>query len=79
MPIIAEVSPWFDQRIQTDHLRTTDGRVVRVVFPGWWNLEAGPDFRHATVQIGDEPEFTGNVDGRVSDSSGAVRIYRVVP
>jgi hypothetical protein len=53
---------WYDQRIQTDQLRTTDGRAVRVVFPGWWNLEAGPDFRHATVQVGDEPERTGDVE-----------------
>jgi hypothetical protein len=53
---------WYDQRLQPDELRTTDGRRVRVVFPGWWNLEAGPDFRHATVQIGDEPERTGDVE-----------------
>ena len=53
---------WYDQRIQTSQLRTTDGRPVRVVFPGWWNREAGPDFRHATVQIGDEPERTGDVE-----------------
>ena len=53
---------WYDQRIQADQLRTTDGRAVRVVFPGWWNLEAGPDFRHATVKIGDEPECTGDIE-----------------
>jgi hypothetical protein len=39
-----------------------DGRRVRVVFPGWWNLEAGPDFRHATVQIGNEEEMTGDIE-----------------
>lgn len=53
---------WYDQRIAPAELRTTDDRRVRVVFPGWWNLEAGPDFRHATVQIGDEPERTGDVE-----------------
>ncbi len=53
---------WYDQRIARDALRTTDGRPVRIIFPGWWNLEAGPDFRHATVQIGDEPECTGDVE-----------------
>jgi hypothetical protein len=51
---------WYDQRLL--ELRTTDDRPVRVVFPGWWNLEAGPDFRHATVQIGDQPEVTGSVE-----------------
>ena len=53
---------WYDQRIQHDGLHTTDGRHVHVIFPGWWNLEAGPDFRHATVQIGDEPEVKGDVE-----------------
>jgi hypothetical protein len=53
---------WYDQRIAAESLRTTDGRAVRVIFPGWWNLEAGPDFRHATLQIGDEPERTGDVE-----------------
>ena len=53
---------WYDQRLKLDSLKTTDGRRVRVVFQGWWNLEAGPDFKHATVQIGDEPECTGGVE-----------------
>jgi hypothetical protein len=53
---------WYDQRVNAGALRTTDGRSVRVVFQGWWNLEAGPDFRHATLQIGDEPERTGDVE-----------------
>jgi len=53
---------WYDQQIQTNQLRTTDRRPVRVVFPGWWNLEAGPDFRHATIQVGGEPERTGDVE-----------------
>jgi hypothetical protein len=53
---------WFDQRLNADNLHTTDGRPVRVIFPGWWNLEAGPDFRHATVQIGRDDERTGDVE-----------------
>ena len=53
---------WYDQRLKPDSLQTTDGRRVRVVSPGWWNLEAGPDFRHATVQIDGEPEHTGDVE-----------------
>ena len=40
---------WYDQRLKLDSLHTTDGRRVRVVFPGWWNLEAGPDFRQPPV------------------------------
>ena len=53
---------WYDQRLQPSPLRTVDGRAVRIVFQGWWNLEAGPDFRHATVQIGDEAERTGDIE-----------------
>jgi hypothetical protein len=53
---------WYDQRLRHELLRTTDGRRVRVIFQGWWNLEAGADFHHATVQIGDEPERTGDVE-----------------
>ena len=53
---------WYDQRLQLDALRTVDGRPVEVVFPGWWNLEAGPDFRNATLKIGDEPERQGDIE-----------------
>jgi hypothetical protein len=52
---------WYDQRLAAGPLRTTGGLPVTVVFPGWWNLEAGPDFRHATVRIG-EQEHTGDVE-----------------
>jgi hypothetical protein len=53
---------WYDQRLQPDALQTAEGRRLRVIFPGWWNLEAGPDFRHATVKFDDEPEVTGDVE-----------------
>jgi hypothetical protein len=51
---------WYDQRVQP--LQTLTGETVTVIFPGWWNLEAGPDFRHATIRIGDGPELTGDVE-----------------
>jgi hypothetical protein len=53
---------WYDQRLKGDSLTTADGRRVRVISQGWWTLEAGPDFRHATIQFDDEPEHTGNVE-----------------
>lgn len=53
---------WYDQRLKAGSLQTVDGQQVRVVSQGWWNLEAGPDFRHATVQIGDAPEHTGDIE-----------------
>ncbi len=53
---------WYDQRLNLDTLHTTDGRPVRVVFHGWWNLEAGPDFKRAIIQVGDEPEHSGDIE-----------------
>ena len=53
---------WHDQRINPDGLVTSDGRRLCIVFPGCWNVEAGPDFRHATVQINDDPECKGDIE-----------------
>ena len=53
---------WFDQTLATDKLRTDDGRKLRVLSPGWWNLEAGPDFRNAAIRIGSGPAVKGDVE-----------------
>jgi hypothetical protein len=53
---------WFDQRLQRDKLKTADGRRLRVVSPGWWNLEAGPDFHRAVIAFDDEPPQLGDVE-----------------
>ena len=53
---------WFDQNLTTDDLRTEDGRKLRVLSPGWWNLEAGPDFRNAVVRLANEPIIKGDVE-----------------
>lgn len=53
---------WFDQRLQRDKLQTADGRRVRVVSPGWWNLEAGPDFRRAVIAFDDAAPQMGDVE-----------------
>src|SRR5581483_10093224 len=45
-----------------EKLCTTDGRRVRVLHPGFWNHEAGPDFRGALVQVGDEAAKSGDVE-----------------
>lgn len=43
---------------------TSDGRRVRVMHPGKWNLLGGPDFTGARLRFGDEPnrEFLGDVE-----------------
>jgi hypothetical protein len=53
---------WLYQRVLQERLQTTDGRPVRVLHPGFWNKEPGPDFRKAVVQIGNEPVVTGDVE-----------------
>ena len=53
---------WFDQNLTTDDLRTEDGRKLRVLSPGWWNLEAGPDFRNAVIRLANEPIVKGDVE-----------------
>jgi len=42
---------WFHQRLRREQLRTHDGRALRVLHPGFWNREPGPDFRGAVVQF----------------------------
>ena len=53
---------WHHQRLQRDQLQTVDGRALRVLHPGFWNHEAGPDFRGAVVQIGQEEARSGDVE-----------------
>ena len=43
---------WQYQRISRGTLRTTDGRRLAVLHPGFINHEAGPNFRRAFIQIG---------------------------
>lgn len=45
---------WFDSSVRPEQLRTVRGCPVRVVDPGEWNLEAGPDFLGAVLEIGAE-------------------------
>lgn len=53
---------WQHQRLQHDRLLTLDNRPVRVLHPGFWNHEAGPDFRGAVLQIGSDPPLGGDVE-----------------
>ena len=53
---------WLHQRLLRDRLVLADGRPVRVLHPGFWNREAGPDFREAVVQFGSEPPRNGDVE-----------------
>ena len=52
---------WYDSRYRPAALRTTRGTAVRVIEPGEWNLEAGPDFLGAVIEIGGVRQ-TGDVE-----------------
>ncbi|HPX41624.1 MAG TPA: DUF2851 family protein, partial [Candidatus Hydrogenedentes bacterium] len=42
---------WYEQLLRTEGLVLPDGRSLRVIFPGWWNQNEGPDFRDAQLEI----------------------------
>jgi len=70
---------WYDQRLRHENLTTTDGHRLQVLFPGWWNVEAGPDFRHATVRIGDEPERKGDIEIHLRSSDWHLHRHHTDP
>lgn len=43
---------WADQLFHTERLFDRDGRSIRVLSPGRWNVEGGPDFTDARLEIG---------------------------
>jgi hypothetical protein len=53
---------WHHQRIHRDDLKTLDGRPVRILHPGFWNHEPGPDFRSALIQFGSGPPVSGDIE-----------------
>ncbi|MEI7730951.1 MAG: DUF2851 family protein [Verrucomicrobiota bacterium] len=53
---------WQHQRLKRQSLRLVDGRSLRVLHPGFWNHEPGPDFRGAVIQIGAETPRSGDVE-----------------
>lgn len=53
---------WEHQRLRRDQLTTFDAARLKVLHPGFWNHEAGPDFRGAMVQFDDDPPRSGDVE-----------------
>ena len=47
---------WFDPLLRPASLTTDLGHDVRVIRPGRWNLEAGPDFLDAVLEVDGHPE-----------------------
>lgn len=59
---------WYDQRLQKDNLRSADGRKLRVIAPGQWNLEAGPDFLRATIEFEGGESQSGDIEIHLVES-----------
>jgi len=60
---------WFDPRWRPAVLLTSQGEEIRVESPGLWNLEAGPDFTGAAIEVGpDRRRITGDVEIHVFPS-----------
>jgi hypothetical protein len=53
---------WLHQRLLRNGLVTCDGQPVRVLHPGFWNHEAGPDFRDALIQFAEDFPRSGDVE-----------------
>ncbi len=58
---------WDEQRFIDFDLRSTDGRPIQVLKPGFWNSDEGPDFVHAELLI-DGDLHAGDVEIHINSS-----------
>ena len=42
---------WRERAVRQQNLKTTEGRHVRILYPGRRGTEAGPDFRDALISV----------------------------
>lgn len=52
---------WYDQHFDTQLLSTLEGHSLNILSPGWWNQQAGPDFRDAQIEFNGKLH-TGDVE-----------------
>lgn len=58
---------WRTRRFFPNQLKTTDGRQIRLVFPGHYNRDAGPDFLNARLYI-EDTLWAGHIEVHVQAS-----------
>ena len=58
---------WHEQRFFNTGMKAIDGRAIRVLKPGVWNHNEGPDFMHAEIEI-DGKLHVGDVEIHVRSS-----------
>ncbi len=59
---------WAHQVFDKKGLQSSDGETIEILFPGWLNKGAGPDFHDAKIVIGDT-EYHGAVEIHLQSSS----------
>lgn len=71
---------WYDGALRPDGLMTLDGEPLRVLDSGIWNLEAGPDFKNAVVEVGSPPRrMMGDVEIHVRPSDWTAHAHSSDP
>ena len=58
---------WNEQRFLNFDFKSTDGRSIQVIKPGFWNSDEGPDFVHAELLI-DGDLYAGDVEIHINSS-----------
>ena len=58
---------WNEQRFLNFDFKSTDGRSIQVIKPGFWNSNEGPDFVHAEILI-DGDLYAGDVEIHINSS-----------
>jgi hypothetical protein len=62
---------WLRGDFETARAVTADGRTVRVLHPGKWNLLGGPDFKGAQLQL-DDAKVRGDVEVHLHERDWAI-------
>ncbi len=52
---------WYDHLFSAEDLRTREGHTLRILSPGWWNHQEGPDFKGAQIEFNGKL-VTGDVE-----------------
>lgn len=58
---------WKHRLFDFMNVQTTDGEPLQIIFPGYYNTDAGPDFRQAVLQIG-PMKWAGDVEIHIRSS-----------
>ena len=69
---------WLRGEFDAGRAVVEDGRPLRVLQAGRWNLLGGPDFRHARLRLGEQP-LTGDVELHLHAGDWAVHAHAADP